>query len=78
MAGEKAMRRIVIEDTGTFLLVDCPLAGLKVTLDECERCAHHVGKRKDTLKETIVGDPQHLFVMGSIACNYPEESEAKP
>jgi hypothetical protein len=72
------MRWIVIEDTGTFLLVNCPLAGLKVTLDECERCPHHGGKRKDTLKETIVGDPQHLFVVGSIACNYREAREAKP
>lgn len=78
MAGEKAMRSIVIEDTGTFLLVNCPLAGLKVTLDECERCPYHGGKRKDTLKETIVGDPQHLFVVGSIACNYPQAPEAKP
>jgi hypothetical protein len=67
------MRWILIEDTGTFLLVDCPMVRLKVTLDECERCPYHGGKRKDTLKETIVGDPQHLFITGSIACNFPGE-----
>ena len=72
------MRRIVIEDTGTLLLVNCPMANLKVTLDECERCPYHGGKRKEILKETIVGDPQHLFVAGSVACNYPEEPQTKP
>lgn len=71
------MRSIVIEDTGSFLLVDCPLVKLKVTLDECVRCPHHGGKTRATMKETIVGDPQHLFVAGSIVCNYSEESEAK-
>lgn len=78
MDGERAMRWIVIEDSGTFLLVNCPMAGLKVTLDECERCPHHGGKKKETLKETIIGDPQHLFITGSIACNYPGESPTKP
>jgi hypothetical protein len=72
------MRSIVIEDTGTFLLIDCPMAKLKVTLDECERCRYHGGKRKATFKETLLHDPQHLFVAGSIDCNYPEESEVKP
>ncbi len=70
------MRSILIEDTGSFLLVDCPLLKLKVTLDECEQCPHHGGKTKGIMKETIIGDPQHLFVAGSIDCNYPEESEA--
>ncbi|MEE8493454.1 MAG: hypothetical protein V3S25_05370 [Nitrospirales bacterium] len=77
MVEERAPRLIVIEDTGSFLLVDCPMAQLKVTLDECAQCPYHGGKRKEIRKETILGDPQHLFVAGSIACNYPEESEAK-
>lgn len=70
------MRSILIEDTGSFLLVDCPMVKLRVTLDECERCLHHGGKTRATMKETIVGDPQHLFVAGSIDCNYPEEPGA--
>lgn len=69
------MRSIFIEDTGTFLLVDCPMAKLKVTLNECERCRHHAGKRRGIMKETVIGDPEHLFVAGSIDCQYPEESE---
>ena len=69
------MRSIFIEDTGTFLLVDCPMVKLKVTLDECERCPHHAGKTRAIMKETIIGDPEHLFVAGSIDCNYSEESE---
>ncbi|MEE8232150.1 MAG: hypothetical protein V3R46_02400 [Thermoplasmata archaeon] len=48
---------------------------LKVTLDECERCPHHAGKTRAIMKETIIGDPEHLFVAGSIDCNYSEESE---
>jgi hypothetical protein len=67
------MRLIIIEDTGTLLVVNCPMVKLKVTLDECERCPYHRGKNKTTLKETLLGDPQHLFVAGSITCNYPEE-----
>jgi hypothetical protein len=53
------------------------MAKLKVTLDECERCPHHAGKQRGIMKETILGDPQHLFVAGSIDCQYPEESEAE-
>lgn len=72
------MRRIAIEDTGTFLLVECPMVKLKVTLEECERCHYHGGKQKATFKETVLHDPQHLFVAGAIACDYPEASQPKP
>lgn len=71
------MRSILIQDTGTFLLVDCPMANLKVTLDECERCPHHAGKTKAIMKEIVLGDPQNLFVAGSIDCNYPGESKTQ-
>ena len=71
------MRSILIEDTGSFLLVDCPMVKLKVTVDECQRCPHHRGKTRAIMKETIIGDPEHLFVAGSIDCNYSEESETK-
>ncbi len=71
------MRSILIEDTGSFLLVDCPMVKLKVTVDECERCSHHRGKTKSIMKETIIGDPEHLFVAGSIDCNYSDESDTK-
>ncbi len=69
------MQSILIEDTGTFILVGCPMVKLKVTLEECERCPHHAGKTRAIMKETIMGDPQHLFVAGSIDCTYAEESE---
>lgn len=67
-------RRIVIEDTGSLLLISCPMVKLKVTLDECAACRYHGGKTKEIFKETLLHDPQHLYVAGSIACYYPGDS----